>query len=93
MWLGATSSGCGGEQGRGEHWKEKGGEIMKERATSHGPSSKNRQIGNVTGYPGVFPGNPHLYLLKPIPIHKGTGFDRCGSWVGYNPQVSKPIWD
>ena len=45
------------------------------------------QIGNVTGYPGVFQGNLCPYPSEPIPIHKGTGFDRYGSWVGYNPQV------
>ncbi|KAF8238913.1 hypothetical protein L208DRAFT_1239456, partial [Tricholoma matsutake] len=50
-------------------------------------------IGNVMGYPGVFQGNLCLYPSKPVPIHKGMGSDRDGSWVGYNPWVSKPIRD
>ena len=52
-----------------------------------------RRLGNVTGYPGVFQGNPCLYLSKPVPVHKGMGFKRYGSRVGYNPRVSKPIRD
>ncbi|KAF8797414.1 hypothetical protein BYT27DRAFT_7125698, partial [Phlegmacium glaucopus] len=37
-------------------------------------------LGNVTGYPGVFQGNPHPYLSKPVPMSTGAGFDRhrCG---------------
>ncbi|KAF8233101.1 hypothetical protein L208DRAFT_1268613, partial [Tricholoma matsutake] len=50
-------------------------------------------LGNVMGYPVVFQGNLCLYPSKPVPIHKGMGSDRYGSWVGYNPWVSKPVWD
>ncbi|KAF8232997.1 hypothetical protein L208DRAFT_1269171 [Tricholoma matsutake] len=50
-------------------------------------------VGNVMGCPGVFHGNPYLYPSKPIPIPLCMGSDRYGSWVGYNPWVSKPIWD
>ena len=53
----------------------------------------NVYVGNVTGYPGVFLGNPCPYPSKPILIHKGMGFDKHGSRVWYNPWVSKPVWD
>ena len=36
------------------------------------------------GYPGGFQGNLCPYPSKPVPIHKGMGSDRYGSWVGYN---------
>src|ERR1700678_3152644 len=51
------------------------------------------KLGNGTGCPGVFQGNPCPYPSEPVPVHKGTGFDTYGSWVGYNPWVSKPVWD
>jgi len=51
------------------------------------------QIGNGTGCPGVFQGNPCPYPSEPVPVHKGTGFDTYGLWVGCNPRVSKPVWD
>ena len=38
------------------------------------------RLGNVTGYPRAFQGNPCPYLSKPVPVHKGMGFDRYGSW-------------
>src|SRR5271155_6196836 len=50
-------------------------------------------LGKGTGCPGVFQGNPCPYPSEPVPVHQGTGFDTYGSWVGYNPRVSKPIWD
>ena len=50
-------------------------------------------LGNGMGYSGVFQGNPCPYPSKPVPIHIGMGFDIHGSWVRYNPQVSKPVWD
>src|ERR1700678_3842959 len=50
-------------------------------------------IGNGTGCPGVFQGNPCPSPSEPVPVHQGTGFDTYGSWVGYNPWVSKPVWD
>src|ERR1700678_386040 len=40
------------------------------------------------GLPWGFSGQP-----VPVPVHKGTGFDTYGSWVGCNPRVSKPVWD
>ena len=44
-------------------------------------------IGNVTGYPGVFQGNPHPYPWEPAPAFTGAGFRRYGSWVLYqNPE-------
>ncbi|KAF8220618.1 hypothetical protein L208DRAFT_1332798 [Tricholoma matsutake] len=49
-------------------------------------------VGNVTGHPGVFQGNPCPYPSEPVPVHKGVGFGRYGL-VGYNPRVSKPVWD
>ena len=49
-------------------------------------------LGNGMGYPGVFHDNLCLYLSKPVPIPKCTGFYSYGSRVGYNPWVSKPIW-
>ena len=47
-------------------------------------------VGNVTGYPGVFQGNPHPYPSKPVPASTGTGFDRrrCGFFK--NPRVYNP---
>jgi hypothetical protein len=33
---------------------------------------------NVTGYPGVFQGNPHPYPWKPAPAATGMGFDGYG---------------
>jgi hypothetical protein len=35
-------------------------------------------LGNVTGNPGVFQGNPHPYPPKPVPASTGTGFGRYG---------------
>ena len=35
-------------------------------------------LGNVTGYPGVFQGNPHPYPSKPAPASTGAGFHRYG---------------
>ena len=35
-------------------------------------------VGNVTGYPGVFQGNPHPYPSKPVPAVTGAGFDGYG---------------
>src|ERR1700678_4439848 len=40
-----------------------------------------------TGCPGVFQGNLCPYPSELVPVHQGTGFDRYGSWVGYNPRV------
>ena len=31
-------------------------------------------LGNVTGYPGVFQGNPYPYPSIPVPASTGTGF-------------------
>jgi hypothetical protein len=36
---------------------------------------------NVTGYPGVFQGNPHPHPWKPVPVTAGTGFYGYGLWV------------
>jgi len=33
-----------------------------------------RFLGSVTGYPGVFQGNPYPYPSKPVPVDAGTGF-------------------
>ena len=38
-------------------------------------------LGNVTGNPGVFQGNPHPYPWKPTPAATGVGFRGYGSWV------------
>ena len=35
-------------------------------------------IGNMTGNPGVFQGNLHLYPRKPTPAYTGAGFCRYG---------------
>ena len=48
------------------------------------------QIGNVTGYPGVFPGNPHPYPSKPVPASTGAGFDKYGCGFCKNPRVYNP---
>src|ERR1700678_332326 len=45
------------------------------------------------GLPWGFSGQP-----VPVPIRthtrtQGSGFATYGSWVGYNPRVSKPVWD
>ena len=45
------------------------------------------------GLPWGFSGQP-----VPVPVRtrtrtQGSGFDTYGSWGGYNPRVSKPIWD
>jgi hypothetical protein len=40
------------------------------------------------GLPWAFSGNPCLHPSTPIPVHKGAGSDRYGSWVGYNARVS-----
>jgi len=37
-----------------------------------------KKVGNVTGYPGVFQGNPHPYPSKPAPASTGAGFHRYG---------------
>ena len=52
-------------------------------------------VGNVTGYPGVFPGNLHPYPSKPVPASTGAGFDkyRCGFCKNprvYNPSTGAP---
>ncbi|KAF8799791.1 hypothetical protein BYT27DRAFT_7119498, partial [Phlegmacium glaucopus] len=47
-------------------------------------------IGNVTGYPGVFQGNLHLYPSKPVPTSTGAGFDRHGCRFCKNPRVYNP---
>jgi hypothetical protein len=47
-------------------------------------------LGNVTGYPGVFQGNPCPYPSQPEPVHEGSGFGMYGSWVGCNPRVQNP---
>jgi hypothetical protein len=31
------------------------------------------ELGNITGYPGVFQGNSHQYPSKPVPVTMGTG--------------------
>ena len=57
---------------------------------TNGCPSPRPGIGNVTGYPGVFPGNPHLYLSKPIPASTGAGFDKYGCGFCKNPRVYNP---
>ena len=52
-------------------------------------------LGNVTGYPGVFPCNPHPYPSKPVPTSTGAGFDKygcgfCKNPRGYNPSMGAP---
>jgi hypothetical protein len=37
-------------------------------------------LGNVTGYLGVFQGNPHPYPWKPAPAARGAGFCRYWCW-------------
>ena len=41
-------------------------------------SQEEYQVGNVTGYPGVFQSNPHPYPSKPAPASTGAGF----RWYG-----------
>jgi hypothetical protein len=41
-------------------------------------TSLDERLGNVTGNPGVFPGNPHPYPWKPVPTATGVGFDGYG---------------
>jgi len=48
------------------------------------------QLGNVTGYPGVFQSNPCPYPSKPVPASMSTGFHRYGLWVYENPWVLQP---
>jgi hypothetical protein len=48
-------------------------------------------LGNATGYPGVFQGNPSPYPWKPTPAATGAGFHGYGVWVYSNPRVLKPI--
>jgi hypothetical protein len=48
-------------------------------------------LGNATGYPGIFQGNPSPYPWKPTPTAKGVGFRGYGVWVYSNLRVSKPI--
>jgi len=36
-------------------------------------------VGNVTGYPGVFQGNPHPHPSKPAPASTGTGLTGTGA--------------
>ena len=55
----------------------------------------HQQLGNVTGYPGVFPGNLHPYPSKPVPASTGAGFDKygcrfCKNPRGYNPSTGAP---
>src|ERR1700678_2713120 len=45
------------------------------------------------GLPWGFSGQP-----VPVPVRtrtrtQGSGFAMYGSWVGYSPRVSKPVWD
>ena len=52
-------------------------------------------LGNVTGYPGFFPGNLHPYPSKPVPASTGAGFDKygcgfCKNPRGYNPSTGAP---
>jgi hypothetical protein len=42
--------------------------------TGTGKKILKYRIGNVTGNPGVFRGNPHPYPWKPAPVATGTGF-------------------
>jgi len=44
-------------------------------------------LGNVTGYPGVFQSNLHLYPSKPVPASTAAGFRRYRSGVYKNPGV------
>jgi len=49
-------------------------------------------LGNVTGNPGVFQGNPYPYPSKPVPVVAGTGFDGYGLWVFTNPRETTLIY-
>src|SRR6201996_4727689 len=77
-----------------EDWYEAAKNIDQNRAANEAFKSAYRApvLGNVTGYPGVFQGNPCPYPSKPVPLHKGMGFNGYGSWVEHNPRVSKPVW-
>jgi hypothetical protein len=48
------------------------------------------EIGNVTGYPGVFQSNPCPYPSKPVPASMSAGFRGYGSRVYENPRVPQP---
>ncbi|KIJ90190.1 hypothetical protein K443DRAFT_15438 [Laccaria amethystina LaAM-08-1] len=37
-------------------------------------TAQQLQLGNVTGYPGVFQSNPCLYPSKPVPASMSAGF-------------------
>ena len=55
------------------HWHKMPPNTFSTNVYSHGSS-----IGNVTGYPGVFQGNPYPYPSKPVPAPTGTGFTGTG---------------
>ena len=42
----------------------------------------NLHVGNITGNPGVFQGNPHPYPWIPVSVHKGSCFGGCGCGCG-----------
>jgi hypothetical protein len=48
-------------------------------------------LGNATGYPGVFQGNPSPHPWKPTPAATGAGFCGYGVWVFSNPRGPKPV--
>ena len=48
-------------------------------------------LGNVTGNPGVFRGNPCPFPQKPAPAGTGAGFYGNGSRVLYNPRELNPV--
>src|ERR1700678_3193155 len=50
-------------------------------------------IGNGTGCPGVFLGNPCPYPSEPVPVHKGRVLLRTGHGLGITHGFQKPIWD
>ena len=53
-------------------------------------SNAGGELGNVTGYPGVFLGNPHLYPSKPVPASTGAGFAKTRGDIT-RQQVHLPI--
>ena len=50
----------------------------KSKGKGGGYHAPKLDLGNVTGYPGVFQSNPHPYLSKPAPASMGAGFHGYG---------------
>ncbi|KAF8800290.1 hypothetical protein BYT27DRAFT_7118167 [Phlegmacium glaucopus] len=48
---------------------------------AHSSGQRPRRVGNVTGYPGVFQGNPHPHPSKPVPTSMGAGFAKTRGYI------------